>query len=139
MQDVFRKKAGENMNLTKRKREALREQFKGRCAFCGTKLPAREWHAEFIGEDYVQGGIAAVCSECRTAKGNASPEAFRALLAEQVDRAQRHSANFRTALRFRLCRVIAEPVVFWFERCESSHAVITPATKTPAQNTASAA
>ncbi|WP_426768645.1 HNH endonuclease [Erwinia aphidicola] len=104
------------MNLTKRKREALREQFRGRCAFCGSQLPSREWHAEYIGEDFVQGGIAAVCTECRCAKGNASPEAFRALLAEQVERARRHSANFRTAVRFGLCDVRAEPVVFWFEK-----------------------
>jgi len=139
MRDVFSRQSGENMNLTKRKREALREQFKGRCAFCGSNLPAREWHAEFIGQDYVQGGIVPVCKECRAAKGNASPEAFRALLAEQVERAQRHSANFRTALRFGLCRVKAEPVVFWFERCESSHALMLSPTLTTQQNTASAA
>ncbi len=127
------------MNLSKRKREALREQFRGRCAFCGSKLPAREWHAEFIGEEYVQGGIAPVCKECRATKGNASPEAFRALLAEQVERAQRHSANFRTALRFGLCRVKAEPVVFWFESCQSSPAVTSAPTLNTQQNTASAA
>lgn len=127
------------MNLSKRKREALREQFSGRCAFCGSKLPARDWHAEFIGEDYVQGGIAAVCTECRSTKGNASPEAFRALLAEQVERARRHSINFRTALRFGLCRVKAEPVVFWFERCESSHAITPAPTLTAPHNNASAA
>lgn len=127
------------MNLSKRKREALREQFRGRCAFCGSKLPAREWHAEFIGEEYVQGGIAPVCTECRTAKGNASPEAFRALLAEQVERAQRHSANFRTALRFGLCRVKADPVVFWFESCQSPHAITSAPTLITQQNTSSAA
>lgn len=139
MRDVFRKQSGDNMNLTKRKREALREQFRGRCAFCGSKLPAREWHAEFIGEEYVQGGIAPVCKECRATKGNASPEAFRALLAEQVERAQRHSANFRTALRFGLCRVKADPVVFWFESCQSSHAATSAPTLNTPQNTASAA
>ncbi|XXN66804.1 HNH endonuclease (plasmid) [Enterobacter ludwigii] len=127
------------MHLSKSKREALRRQFNGCCAFCGSKLPAREWHAEFIGEEYVQGGIAAVCTECRSAKGNASPEAFRALLAEQVERAQRHSANFRMALRFGLCHVKAEPVVFWFEHCESSPAVSSAPTLITSQNTASAA
>lgn len=113
------------MNLTKRKREALREQFRGRCAFCGSQLSSREWHAEFIGEDFVQGGIAAVCTECRCAKGNASPEAFRALLAEQVERARRHSANFRTAVRFGLCDVRADPVVFWFEK-HQARGVVSP-------------
>lgn len=139
MRDVFRKQSGDNMNLSKRKREALREQFRGCCAFCGSKLPVRGGHAEFIGEDYVQGGIAAVCTECRSTKGNASPEAFRALLAEQVERAQRNSKNFRTALRFGLCRIKAEPVVFWFERCGSSHGITSAPTLTVPQNTASAA
>ncbi|NWC64012.1 HNH endonuclease [Cedecea sp. P7760] len=127
------------MNLSKRKREALREQFRGCCAFCGSKLPSREWHAEFIGEDYVKGGIVAVCTECRSTKGSASPEAFRELLSQQVERAQRHSVNFRTALRFGLCRVKVSPIVFWFERCESSPAVtFSPNLATP-HNPASAA
>lgn len=139
MRDVFRGQSGDNMNLSKRKREALREQFRGRCAFCGSQLPARGWQAEFIGEDYVQGGIAPVCKECSATKGNASPEAFRELLAEQVERAQRHSANFRTALRFGLCRVKAEPVVFWFESFQSSNAITPAPTLVTSQNTASAA
>lgn len=108
------------MNLSKRKRDAVREQLSGRCAFCGSTLPAKDWHAEYIGKNYINGGIAAVCTECRTSKGNASPEVFRTILAEQVVKAQRHSVNFRTALRFGLCHVKAEPVVFWFERCASA-------------------
>lgn len=107
------------MKLTKYKREELRVQFGECCAFCGSKLPARGWHAEMIGEEYVSGGIAAICTDCRTAKSNASPEAFRAMLAEQVERAQRHSINFRTALRFGLVSETAAPVVFWFEKCQS--------------------
>ena len=104
------------MKLTKNKREELRMQFGGCCAFCGSKLPDRGWHAEMIGEEYFSGGIAGICTECRTAKRNASPEAFRAMLAEQVERAQRHSVNFRTALRFGLVSETASPVVFWFEK-----------------------
>jgi len=111
------------VNLSKNKRIALRQQFAGCCAYCGEELPIRGWHAELIGENYVRGGIAAICKECSAAKGNATPEAFRAILAEQVERAQRHSINFRTALRFGLCHVKVEPVVFWYERCHSSSAV----------------
>ena len=104
------------MNLSKTKREELRQQFGGCCAFCGGKLPARGWHAEYIGEEYIREGYAAVCTDCRTAKGKATPEAFRLILSEQVERAQRHSVNFRTALRFGLCHIKSEPVMFWFER-----------------------
>lgn len=104
------------MRLSKNKREALRQQFNGCCAYCGNELPDRGWHAEAIGEEYVSGGLAAVCTDCREAKGSATPEAFRSILAEQVERAQRSSINFRTALRFGLVCKVKEPVLFWFER-----------------------
>lgn len=104
------------MRLSKNEREALSEKFNGCCAYCGYKLPKRGWHAELIGEEYVSGGIVAVCTDCRVSKGNATPEAFRALVAEQVERARRHSINFRTALRFGLVCQVAAPVQFWFER-----------------------
>ncbi|MEA5217536.1 HNH endonuclease [Enterobacter cloacae] len=104
------------MKLSSVKREALRMQFGGCCAFCGSELPVRGWHAEFIGEDFVVGGVVAACTDCRNSKGNATPEAFRALLAGQVERAKRHSANFRTALRFGLVCSVKTPVRFWFER-----------------------
>lgn len=112
----IRAEFGATMKLTKQKREELRMQFGGGCAFCGSELPARGWHAERIGEDCVSGGLVAVCSECRSSRGNTSPEAFRLLLSEQVERAQRHSVNFRTALRFGLVSETAAPVVFWFEK-----------------------
>lgn len=108
------------MRLSKNKREALRQQFNGCCAYCGNELPDRGWHAEAIGEEYVSGGLAAVCTDCREAKGSATPEAFRSILAEQVERAQRSSINFRTALRFGLVCKVKEPVLFWFERQQMS-------------------
>ena len=39
------------MSLSKTKREELRLQFGGCCAFCGGKLPVRGWHAEYIVEE----------------------------------------------------------------------------------------
>lgn len=113
------------MNLSKNKREALRNQFGGCCAYCGEQLPDRGWHAELIGEEYISGGLAAVCRDCRVTKGNATPEAFRAILAEQVERAQRSSINFRTALRFGLVCKVKEPVQFWFERQQRSQSMTT--------------
>ncbi|EQA5708464.1 HNH endonuclease [Cronobacter sakazakii] len=104
------------MRLSKSQREALSQKFSGCCAYCGHKLPARGWHAELISEEYVSGGMVAVCPDCSISKGTSSPEGFRTLLAEQVERAQRHSINFRTALRFGLVCQVEVPVKFWFER-----------------------
>lgn len=112
----WRAEFGVTMKLTKRKREELRMKFGGRCAFCGTGLPARGWHAEKIETEILSDDLIPVCGECSSSKGNASTEAFRALLSKQVARAQRHSVNFRTALRFGLVSETASPVVFWFER-----------------------
>lgn len=106
------------MHLSKSKREALRRQFNGCCAYCGEVLPAQGWHAEAISKEFVEGGIVPVCTTCRTIKGNSTPDEFRALLAEQVDRALRHSVNFRTAMRFGLVSPRAERVEFWYQRCD---------------------
>ncbi len=127
------------MKLTKIKREALRMQFGGCCAFCGGKLPDRGWHAEELGEACVAGGIAAVCGECHSSRGNASPEAFRAMLAEQVERAERHSINFRTALRFGLVSPTRAPVEFWFERCTAERSVKSQSASLSSLNVSSAA
>ncbi len=105
------------MSLSKTKREEVRLQFGGKCAFCASVLPNRSWHAENIGEEFVAGGLVAICTECYSSKGRATPEAFRAMLAEQVERAKRHSSNFRMALRFGLVSQTRAPVKFWFERC----------------------
>lgn len=115
------------MRFSKKRREVLRMQYGGRCALCGDILPERGWHAEYLGKEYVSEGYGAVCTDCRTTKGNASPEAFRAILAEQVERARRGSINFRTALRFGLCHVKVEPVVFWFEKYQARYTRITGA------------
>lgn len=104
------------MKLTKRKREELHMKFGGRCAFCGTDLPVRGWHAETMEVGVLSDGLIPVCGECSSSKGNASTEAFRALLSEQVARAYRHSVNFRTAKRFGLITEVTVPVVFWFEK-----------------------
>lgn len=107
------------MRLTKRTREELRMKFGGCCAFCGTDLPERGWHAETIDTEFLSDDLVPACVECSSARGNASVEAFRVLLSKQVDRAQRHSVNFRTALRFGLVSETSSPVVFWFERYTS--------------------
>lgn len=103
------------MRLSKTKREELRLQFGGGCAYCGSELPNRGWHAEVIGEEFVESGLVAICTECWSSKGKASPDAFRAMLEGQVERAQRHSINFRMALRFGLVSPTKTPVKFWFE------------------------
>jgi hypothetical protein len=121
------------MYFSKSRREALRRQFNGCCAYCGETLPLQGWHAEAISEELVKGGVVPVCTTCRQIKGNASPEEFRALLAVQVERALRHSVNFRTAMRFGLVSQQVKKVEFWFQRCSNAHGLKTDkAMDTPA-------
>lgn len=99
-------------------------KFGGHCAFCGSDLPERGWHAEKIEPGILSDDLIPVCSECSSSKGNASTEVFRVLLSEQVTRAQRHSVNFRNALRFGLISETAAPVVFWFEKYVSKTSTV---------------
>ena len=110
------------MKLSKNTREKLRNKFGCSCAFCGSSLSLTGWHAEQIGEEYVYGGLVAICKDCRTTKGNATTEAFRESLQQQVKKAQRHSVNYRTALRFGLVSETTDPVVFWFEKYQARSA-----------------
>lgn len=127
------------MSLSKTKREEVRLQFGGKCAFCASVLPNRGWHAENIGEEFVAGGLVAICTECYSSKGKASPEAFRAMLAEQVERAQRHSSNFRMALRFGLVSQTQAPIEFWFERCTAERSAASQPTSVSSLKVSSAA
>jgi hypothetical protein len=139
------------MKLTKRKRELLRMKFGGCCAYCGTELPSRGWHAvtldpelrlsdnltDYSGgehsnipstsEVYSKGdelaNLAPSCEECSLLKSSYTLEMFRQHISQQAQRARRHSANFRAAERFGLVREIPLQIVFWFEKYQSNQSI----------------
>lgn len=127
------------MRLTKAEREGLRDQFDGRCAYCGNALGER-WHADHVdpviretkyerGRGLVPTGamlkphkdclenILPSCAPCNISKGTHSLEGWRIELGRVIGILNRNYPTYRTARRFGL---VAESsrvrVEFFFER-----------------------
>lgn len=139
------------MKLTPKQRAELRMKFGGRCAYCGTPLPEKGWHADHVeavlrvseqdlkaaasgifklkstGAVFNQHAdrlenIVPACAPCNLFKTTYSLEMFRKQIALQVERARNSSVNFRTAERFGQIQVTPSPVVFWFEKYQAAPA-----------------
>ena len=123
------------MALTKKKREALKEMYGGRCAYCGEPLGDR-WHADHVEPvvRYPEGGhlgapmkqlhperntddnYKPACIACNINKHSMSLETWRRQLEQLPDALLRYTANYRHALRFGLVEDRRQTVVFHFER-----------------------
>lgn len=113
--------------MTKTEREAIRQRFGGRCAYCGAELnPCSRWHVDhvtpmFRGHDGAKerGELSEkfpACQRCNLWKGGMTLDTFRWEIAKQVTRLRRDAAAFRLAEDFG--RVVEQtgPVTFYFER-----------------------
>ena len=115
------------MTLTKKERQSIYDKSGGHCWYCGCKL-VKGWHVDHFKpvcrysegmdnpENDVIENMVPACAKCNLFKATFSIEDFRSELELQIERARSYSVNFRTAERFRLVKVINEPVIFWFER-----------------------
>lgn len=120
------------MALTTKQRQALREKFGGRCAYCGCKLGER-WHADHIdpvirndwidkhrGPDHperdVIGNMNPACPACNIDKHSMSLETWRGVIGRSNDVLMRDVATFRRAVRYGLINLNNDPVVFFFEK-----------------------
>lgn len=132
------------MALSKKQRQALREKFGGRCAYCGEELPEKGWHADHIKpiirdlpyntvtpdrktlsgssrfpERDVIENMNPSCAPCNLFKSTLSIETFRRELAAQAERANKN-VNFRFALKYNLIKLTPQPIVFYFEKYQDS-------------------
>lgn len=122
---------------SKRQRDALRQKFGGRCAYCGdvlTKMQAdhlepvtrvqtdgygrrlaaaEQW--QMRPERNVVSNMMPACGPCNLHKGGYRLEEWRALLSRAADVLARDKSIFRAACRFGLIEVKPGPVVFYFE------------------------
>lgn len=126
------------MALTKKKREAIRAMYGGRCAYCGELLGER-WHADHVEpvrRDFAfkpGGGTASTgtmqnpekdciknmkpaCAPCNIDKHSMPLEAWRKKLQRTCDVLERNSPTYRHGLRFGLIEPKRQDVVFYFER-----------------------
>ena len=124
------------MALNKNQRAALKDKYKGRCAYCGNALGER-WHADHIepivrndwfkshgftarGPDYPHRdtieNMNPACPPCNIDKHSLSLEAWRQMIQRSNEVLLRDVSTFRRAVRYGLVQLSAAPVVFYFEK-----------------------
>lgn len=129
--------ANEPWTGSKRQKDALRQKFGGRCAYCGCeldkmqadhlrpvtrvqtdpwgrRLPASEQKMMNPDRNTVSNMMPA-CAPCNLHKGGYSLEQWRALLQRSAEVLARDKSIFRAAERFGLITVNKQPVTFYFE------------------------
>lgn len=130
------------MNLTKKQREEVRMMFGGKCAYCGSDLPEKGWHADHVKNierklewTYNKDGhrqlrstnechkpendtienLFPSCAPCNIFKSSMDLEWFRTTIETQLDKAYKYSSNYRIAKRFGLVEEKPRPIFFYFE------------------------
>ena len=120
---------------TKAQREALRQMFGGRCAYCGNELGAK-MHADHVepclrvtGDQWsrpikpylykpernVVSNMMPACAPCNLHKGGYSLEQWRAYLQRSAAIVRKQTSTFRAGERFGVITVNERPVRFYFE------------------------
>jgi hypothetical protein len=119
--------------------------FGGKCAYCGTDLPEKGWHADHIepilrkykwvdvdddprrsfkliatGEyrrpqNHRADNYFPSCAKCNIEKGCSNVEDFRIGLEQKVRVLRDNSAAFRHLERFGMVAVVKDKIVFYFE------------------------
>lgn len=121
---------------TKTQRDALRQKFGGRCAYCGREL-GKTMHADHLEpvirvqpspwngleaaalmkpERNTVGNMMPACAPCNIHKGGFPLEAWRNYLRRSAEIARRQMSTFRAGERFGVISVSDAPIVFFFER-----------------------
>lgn len=120
---------------TKRQRQALREKYNGRCAYCGelldkmhadhrdpvTRLVPSPWNdlekTEFYHpERNVVENMEPACAPCNLHKGGYTLEQWRVYIQRSAEIVRRLTSTFRAGERFGVIHCNEEPVVFYFEQ-----------------------
>lgn len=123
---------------TKRQREALRQKFGGRCAYCGCDL--KDMHADHLEpviriqtdpwgrrlpaaecsmvkpERNTVANMMPACKGCNLHKGGYPLENWRDILQRSAEIVGKQTSTFRAGVRMGVISVSSEPVVFHFER-----------------------
>lgn len=136
------------MTLSKIRRAELFAMFGGRCAYCGTALPEKGWHADHVApiyrktkmvrtegqfgrsHKYVQtgecyapendhaGNFMPTCRSCNIDKSASELEAWRRSLEHKVEVLRANYSAWRHAERFGLVAQVETKVVFHFEKVQ---------------------
>ena len=132
----FANPADEEWRGTKPQRDALRQKFGGKCAYCGGELgktmhadhmePVRRVHPSpwndleavklMKPERNTVGNMMPACAPCNIHKGGYPLEAWRAYIQRSAEIVRKQTSTFRAGERFGVIAVNEAPIVFHFER-----------------------
>ena len=134
----FADPADEEWRGSKRQRDALRQKFAGKCAYCGGDL-GKNMHADHVEpvrrivtdawsrplpleerhllrpERNRVGNMMPACAPCNLHKGGYSLEAWRAYLQRSAEIVRKQTSTFRAGERFGIISVREKPIIFYFE------------------------
>lgn len=126
----------------KRQREALRQKFGGRCAYCGGELT--DMHADHLEpviriqtdpwgrrlpaaecrlvkpERNTVANMMPACKACNLHKGGYSLEGWRDIIQRSGEIIAKQTSTFRAGVRHGVISVSSEPVRFYFENLANS-------------------
>ena len=121
---------------SKKQKDALRQMFAGKCAYCGNELV--KMHADHVqpcirvttdpwsnrlAEPYMVkperntvANMMPACPPCNLHKGGYSLEQWRVYLQRSAEIVRKQTSTFRAGERFGIITVSDQPVRFYFER-----------------------
>lgn len=128
----------EEWRNTKAQRDALRQKFGGRCAYCGAKLNkmhadhlepcvrvTRDGYGRPLAEPYMLkpernavSNMMPACPPCNLHKGGYSLGQWRDIIQRSADIMRRANSTFKAGERFGIIEVHDQPVRFFFETLE---------------------
>jgi 5-methylcytosine-specific restriction endonuclease McrA len=128
---------------SKRQREDLRRKFDGKCAYCGNPLGSKMhadhlkpiiridrdcWNNPLPKEDRrllkpdrnTLSNMMPACAPCNLHKGRYSLDEWRDIIERSADIIRRQTSTFRAGERFGIIVSNEAPVIFYFEKGQSS-------------------
>ena len=136
------KQRHEEWKGNKRQKDALRQKFGGKCAYCGCVL--KDMHCDHLDpviriqndpwgrrlpaaeqrlinpERNVVGNMMPACKACNLHKGGHSLESWRTYVQRSGEIVAQQTSTFRAGVRLGVITVSTEPVVFYFERLRAT-------------------
>ncbi len=103
----------------------IHKMFDGRCAYCGIRITLKQLNIDHKlskskGGKTKRENLFPSCQACNIIKGVFTIEEFRQRLIDDIRKARKWFAKFRTLERYGLIKVIDKPIVFYFEKVKNA-------------------
>ena len=117
--------------ISKKEREEIYNKTNGRCAYCGTEIDFKGFHADHIkpvrkyennpddeSMEHIDNKLPA-CRSCNLYKSTLELEEFREYLQGLLDRLAKQHVIYNIAKRYGMITEIRDPITFYFEKLQN--------------------